>query len=372
MECSISNIIDMHDTWLSIDSIQGCTNGCKYCFLQGKGDNLSEPKIIASASETISYLFSSKYYDSRIPLCLLPGTDPFLNEINANYVKELLEILASKKVSNPIIIITKCLIPDYILEYLDELTKKGFKIVVYLSYSGLGKKYEPNIDYQNIKLNFYNLASRGIRIIHYYRPFLQENSSAKNIKDMLDFVNQYTNISVITGLKLRSDFIDKIDFFPLAKTNREECINASSIWPRSAYDFFFQDYQHSQNVFQTNYCALAQVLEEPCPQYFGTFECKNYNHCSPEQRKRCNTFKKNQLQNVDHILYDLIKRLGKLTNEIEIVKEENNIIIKNSKLTIADAAYLTRILGYKVSIYKRQEDDIHFNSSITNSKPLIF
>ena len=189
---------------------------------------------------------------------------------------------------------------------------------------------------------------------------------------MLDFVNQYTSVSVITGLKLRSDFIDKIDFLPLAKTNPEACINASSIWPHEAYDFFFKDYQHSQNVFQTNYCALAQTLEEPCPQYFGTFECKNYNHCSPEQRKRCRTFQKNQPQNVDQLLFDLIKRLGKYNSEIELVREDNNIIVKNSKLTIPDAAYLTRILGYKISIEKRQEDDIHFNSSITNSKPLIF
>ena len=127
----------------------------------------------------------------------------------------MLEILAKNKISNPIILITKCLIPNEFVEFLSDLIKDGMNIVVYLSLSGLSKFYEPNINHANIKINFCNLASKGIKIIHYYRPFIPENSDAKSITDILDFVSQYTNVSVITGLKLKSDFSQSfpISFF---------------------------------------------------------------------------------------------------------------------------------------------------------------
>ena len=68
MQNDIDSIIEMHDTWLVIDAIQGCTNGCKYCLLQSTEDNLSKPRIKATAAQAISYLFASKYYDSHIPI----------------------------------------------------------------------------------------------------------------------------------------------------------------------------------------------------------------------------------------------------------------------------------------------------------------
>ena len=221
-----TSIIEMHDTWLTVNSIVGCTNGCKYCFLQATNDNLARPRVLADAAKAISCLFSSKYYTTHIPVCLLPNTDPFLNEHNMSYVKEMLDILAKKKISNPIILITKCLIPNEFVDYLSNLITNGMNIVVYLSLSGLSKFYEPNINHANIKINFCNLASKGIKIIHYYRPFIPENSDAKSITNLLDFVKDYTNISVITGLKLKSDFIDKIDFWNITSTEKEKCLNA--------------------------------------------------------------------------------------------------------------------------------------------------
>lgn len=372
MNKKVEPIIDMHDTWLAINSIQGCTNGCKYCFLQGINNHIEKPNIIATAAEAIDALFSSKYYDSIIPICLLPGTDAFLNKQNIEHLKELLGILEKNQVSNPIVLITKCLIPNDMLDYLENLKNKGLKIVVYLSYSGLGKEYEPNINHENIKLNFQNLASRGIQIIHYYRPFVVDNSNAKQIESTLDFVKNYTDISVVTGLKLRSDFIDKIKFLEILKEKRNECLNASSIWPKEAYNYFFEDYQNTQNIFQTNYCGLAQALKEPCPQYYGTHECKNYNHCSKEQRERCKNFKKISKNQLKEKLIELLNKLEKNIDNLEIIEEENNIILKNIDLNIAEAAFITRLLGYKVSLYNKQEDDIHFSSSITNSKPLIY
>ena len=85
-----NNVIEMHSTWLAINSIVGCTNGCKYCFLQATNSNICAPQIKATAEESVEQLLASPYYDKNIPLCLLPNTDAFLNEKNISYTKQLL------------------------------------------------------------------------------------------------------------------------------------------------------------------------------------------------------------------------------------------------------------------------------------------
>lgn len=363
-------VIQMHDTWLAVNSVVGCTNGCKYCFLQATGDNLTKPKFLATPEEAINKLFNSKYYDETIPVCLLPNTDPFLNKKTIQYTKELIKLLAEKKIKNPLILITKCFIPDNFIKYLSTLIKEGMKFIIYLSYSGLGRKYEPFVKHEDIESNFKRLAENKIPIVHYFRPFIPENSSPETIKKVLDFVNQYTNISVTTGLALRKDFIDKIDFWDVTTTKKEDCLNAISLWPETAYNYLFENYSHSQNNFQTNTCALSQSLEKPSNEYYGTFECKNYNHCSATQRERC-AASSNKEQNIEEKLHYLLKRLGINDKHIEVEIKEDGILLKNADIKSGDASYLTFALGKKVSIEKKRDDDNVFNSSFTNSEYLI-
>lgn len=46
-------LVEMHSSWLVLNSIVGCTNACKYCFLQDKSNNLCSPKILGTPEETI-------------------------------------------------------------------------------------------------------------------------------------------------------------------------------------------------------------------------------------------------------------------------------------------------------------------------------
>ena len=75
-------------------------------------------------------------------------------------------------------------------------------VVVYLSYSGLPQDLEPNVNKRSIEDNFKRLSRAGIKIVHYFRPFLPQNADKRKIKEILDFVNQYTDTSSIMGLKL--------------------------------------------------------------------------------------------------------------------------------------------------------------------------
>ncbi len=133
------SVIEMHSSWLAINSIVGCPNGCKYCLLQATGDNSCMPKILATSEESVSELLNYKYYDKDIPVCLLPNTDVFVNPKNINYLLQLLDELDKRNVMNDLVIITKCKITDEIIKRVKLLKEKGQNVVFYISYSGLGK-----------------------------------------------------------------------------------------------------------------------------------------------------------------------------------------------------------------------------------------
>lgn len=365
-----NSVIEMHDTWLVINSIIGCTNGCKYCFLQAKNQNISKPQIKVSEKEAVNQLLNYKYYEPNIPVCLLPNTDPFLNKTNIKYLQKLLKLLSDYKITNPITIITKCLIPDYFISYLQKLKKDNLKIIIYLSFSGLSKELEPNINDQNIKNNFQKLSQANIPIIHYFRPFIPQNSNPEKITEILNFVNKYTDISVITGLKIKQDFVDKINFWDYISTNKTQCINSSGIWPREAYDFFYKNYHHSQKIYQINSCALAAKLNLPNESFYNTKECLNYNHCSDHQRKKCLLAKKTN-EPVETKLIALLKKINKYNPNLVIIKKDNSIVLKNIDLTTGDVSYLTFMLGYKITIAAKLIDDNYFNSSYTNAESII-
>ena len=86
---------------------------------------------------------------------------------------------------------------------MQKLKDKGINVIFYISYSDLGKEYEPSISKEKLINNFKILKENGIDVIHYYRPFLPDNSNPEKIKEVLDTVNKYTDVSVTTGLALR-------------------------------------------------------------------------------------------------------------------------------------------------------------------------
>lgn len=236
-----NTVVQMHATWLAVNSVIGCTNGCKYCFLQSTNKNISKPLYLKSSKMAIDDLMSSKYYLEDIPVCLLPNTDVFLNKVNMEYLKELLYEIGKRNLKNPIILITKCHIPKHFIKYIKQFKDNGHKIVIYLSLSGLPQELEPNVNHNLIRENFVNLYKNGIDVIHYYRPITPLNSKREEITKMLDFVSKYSNSSVIGGLKIKEDYFELIKFWPKLFDMKKQCLMADAIWPKEAYDFFYDN-----------------------------------------------------------------------------------------------------------------------------------
>jgi len=367
------SVIEMHSSWLAINSIVGCPNGCKYCLLQATNDNNCLPKELATAEESVKQLLEYKYYDEDIPVCLLPNTDVFVNPKNVKYLLKLLDEIEKNNVPNDLIIITKCRITDEVINKVKELKSKGQNVVFYISYSGLGKEIEPRISEEILRDNFKRLSENGIDVIHYYRPFLPQNSDPEKIKEILDYVNQYTDISVTTGLALIETFINKIDCWDEIKENKEASLKANCVWPETAWNYFNDNYSHQQQIFQTNTCGLNTKLKRPSTQYYGTEECLKYNHCSKEQRERCRLAHQKISEDLIKMRCSLL--LDKLGFDSKIVEynfdEYGSLELKNIDLKISDASYLSYKLGIKVYVSTNNIVKDTYNSTLNGAKPLV-
>lgn len=365
-------VIEMHSSWLAINSVVGCPNGCKYCLLQATGDNLVKPKEIVSPEEAVEQLLHYKYYHESIPICLLPNTDAFVNNKNVKHLLNLLDQLNKHNVKNDLVIITKCKITDNVIARVRKLKEDGINVVFYISYSGLEKDIEPNISEKILLYNFNILKENNIDVIHYYRPFIPQNSKQEIINEVLNNVNKYTNVSVTTGLALIETFIDKIDCWDEIKENKELCLKSNCVWPEEAWNYFNKDYNHNQLIFQTNTCGLNTKLNRPS-HYYGSYECKNYNQCSEKQKRICKMNHK-KIQNADTIkkCKELLEQLGFNQNTVEFKFDDfGSLELKNIKLKISDASYLSYILGTKVYISTNDIVSDTYNSTLNGAKPLV-
>ena len=56
------SVIEMHSSWLAINSVVGCPNGCKYCLLQANDNNICLPKELVSPKDAVKELLQKKYF----------------------------------------------------------------------------------------------------------------------------------------------------------------------------------------------------------------------------------------------------------------------------------------------------------------------
>lgn len=365
-------LVDMHSSWLVINSIVGCTNACKYCFLQDKKNHTNEPKILGTPQEAIEELLKYKLYDKSIPLCLFPNTDIFLNKGNIDYLLDTLNEIIKRNIKNTLVLITKCLIPNYVLDILKKLNENYTNIVVYLSYSGLDNTIEPNVKHQDIITNFENLKKYGIPTVHYYRPFIEQNSKKEKIKETLRLVHKYTPVSATMGLMYVPTMINNQDFCSnLKEENIDKLKNATSIFPEEAWNYLYKEYDSEQYFYQTNTCALNTILKRPSTQYYETKECRNYNHCSPEQRKLCSQCSsKIDKKSLLNKLSILLEKLGYHHN-YEYEFKEHELELKNISLDVKTLSYLSYVLGIKVFVVNGKKLNDIYNSPLNGAEPMV-
>lgn len=354
-------IINRHAAWIVMNPVQGCLNNCKYCFLQRYGSSSLLPKVLASPSETVKQLLESRYYREDIPICLFTSTDIFATDSNIQYCIEMISYLSILKLKNPIVFVTKCKIPKKIISMMKD---SGLSIIVYISYSGLAGTLEGKISEEDIKEDFVNLYDAGIPVVHYFRPIIPENSRPEKIRQILGFVHQYCNITVISGLKVYKEYIHKMTFWPEVMNNSEST-KAECVWPDGAQERIKKIAQQmGQNVFETNSCALACVLESEDRYGFYQHQQCECNLCPDEQKERCRQYY-NKPMKIDRA------SIGRILKE-ELPEDElkgNEAITVHENISNEDICQLRYLLHKEIKADKH-ENDFYWQTSVTGAKGL--
>lgn len=284
-------IISYHDTWISIDPVRGCPDKCVYCVLRHAGTTGVRPEQMISPRECVKKLLEYPFFvRSRTPLAIGNETD-MLHTSNVDYLVDLLTELSAAMVDNPIVLITKAPLSDTILQRIRTIV--GLRVVFFLSYSGLGRRFEPNFTDNQLRANFSLAKAHGFAVVHYWRPLLPENTSLSAIRKMLSFASSIADATVFIGLKLHPELThiiaehddvsvpeqlrDQVGEWLDARTIELIYHEASQICPD------YPLYRHAS-------CALAKVLS--WPNHTATVYLKDIcppSQCPEVQRRICET-----------------------------------------------------------------------------------
>ena len=362
-------IIDIHASWLALNPIHGCPFSCKYCFLNGVNLTSKKPIELATVEESVQSLLSFKYYNKDFPLCLFTSTDFAGCPSNIDYAIRIIKELHKNNVTNPIIFITKQYIPDYFLDVIDEYEKKSMKFVFLLSYSGLTNKVEVGINKDKIRENFINLHKRGKKIIHYWRPFLPENSTNEVLEDVYSFVSKYASCSISIGLKVQPSYIDNLSFWQELYDVRENAYSYESVWTKNAYEFIESKKKNEYPIFHTTSCALSYTLKQAD---YNSFYCSKFcssNNCPTIQKDRClHKCKALNQKDIEDTLVKFMKKIEDSFNfEIDI---DNNSIFIEKELKTSEIVYLKMLTNMKI-ISQRKKDDYYWSTTNTANEILI-
>lgn len=147
-------VIDQHETWLAVNPVQGCNKGCSYCYLLDRGQTRVKPAELATPRRTVDLLLANPYYHPGTALALYTCTDALSTPRTRAHLIGLLGELASRDVHNPVCLITKCSVTDDVVDAILAAQSAYIRVIVYLSYSGLGPDVEHGIDHEALRANF--------------------------------------------------------------------------------------------------------------------------------------------------------------------------------------------------------------------------
>jgi DNA repair photolyase len=189
-------IVDQHATWIAVNPVQGCPKACAYCFLNERSQTSVRPEQLATPAETIDLLLASPLYDASRPVALYTWTDVMALPASRTHLAQMLALLSHRECPNPVVLITKCHIPDDTIAAIAAARRSGLRVIVYLSYSGLGPDIERGIRHEAIAANFPRLAEAGVPIVHYWRPAFPASATAENMQRVIAWASHFALCTV--------------------------------------------------------------------------------------------------------------------------------------------------------------------------------
>jgi len=268
----------------------GCPVDCQYCFFQLDGLTPVKPREGLTPQELVEELGNASTYAPNIPVNYGSETDAFATRKNVAYYSEVLQRYGASDYPNPVVFISKREIPDQIMDLAAEIPQP---VLFYMSYSGLGDTpLEPTVRSEVIRDNFIRLKEHDLTGVHYWRPFLPQNSTPEKIEEVLSHVAEYASCSVAIGLRLNDGIQANIaDFWPELGASTYDFTKTGEFWPEDVRGYLMkytkQHYPDYPVFFGTTPCSATFALEtSDIRGAYRSSGCLESN-CPPFQRERC-------------------------------------------------------------------------------------
>lgn len=344
---AIEQGVRQDETWIAVDPIVGCAKNCQYCFLQLYGATPKRGEVVLMPDESIDNLLSFHTYNPALPIMLGSETDVFMNLPNIEYFTNFLRRYHERGIPNPVALVTKCHIPDSFIEFTNTIPET--RIIYYLSYSGLGRPIEPTTNIERVRENFIRLHSVGKDIVHYWRPFMPQNSSPASMMHVIDHVSRYARCTVAAGLKVNPGILAKVqDFWPELAAADIQFDQVAAVWPEGVRDFL-RDYMSQVHpdypFYWVNSCALAYVLD--IPEFNGIYKgdmCSEA-HCLSGQRGICSHHHDN-VHPDNALIQDALDKMN-ITSDTRLDTANRRLIV-DGDIDHGQLIYLRQRLSYPV------------------------
>ncbi|GAA2693014.1 MULTISPECIES: hypothetical protein [Actinosynnema] len=365
-------IVDQHATWIAVNPVQGCPKSCRYCFLNERGQTAVRPETLASPARSVELLLACPHYTPERPVAYYTWTDAMALPTTREHLKALLGELTRRGVPNPVVLITKCRVPDDVIAAITAAIRDGLRVLVYLSYSGLSGEVERGIRHEDLRENFPRLADAGVPIVHYWRPAFPRSATPETMTAVLDWAAAHARCTVAAGLKVEAAALPGLARLWPELATTPEVDKAECVYPRAFWDFIHATAatHPTHPLFHTNSCALAYVLGRT--DRFGVFDtpvCATRNHCPTGQRDLCRAAARRRRPVREQDVAAALARHGHPDAAFTLDPAAGEVIVRRALPTNVAAA-LTQDLATRVRV-QRQEDDPYWSSGTAGALPLV-
>lgn len=335
-------------TWIGdTNVVEGCPVNCQYCFFKLDGQTPKKPEIYLTPEDSLLKLSELSTYHPDLPVNFGSQTDAFSTNQTISYYTELLERYGRSDYKNPIIFITKKLIPERFMILAKQIPQS---VAFYISYSGLaGTGLEPTVNAEDQRENFVRLKEHDLPRVHYWRPFLPQNSTQEKINEVLEHVSTYANCSVINGLRLNDGIADNISsYWPEILDSEYDYSKTGEFWPEGVRSYI---QQYTKGVFPdyplflgNTPCALAYSLGKPDTHAVYKSNMCLESNCPAIQREKCQDAFRVPGWN------EVLKVAQKMSIDPSKIRMEDDRVVISEELEMGKVVYLKALLRYPVTV----------------------
>lgn len=363
-------LIAQHESWISLDPIQGCPASCVYCYLEPPGLTRQVPQQPLEAPEEIyQQLPIYRYFDKSLfsravdgrppPIAIGNYTDMCLVPKNRQFLLSLLHKHKEHLPDVPVCIVTKASLSQ---AFLEEVQKIGITVLFFISLSFLASSLEKGTPpIENRLANFERISHfSNLYAIHFWRPVtsltVPDRASAKRQIETL--AKAGAPVSVITGLKfgdnlakifrsqeqhaLHAFFKDQVQHDHLKNEIFEPEVQETLL--SVAQELSYPMYLHTS-------CAVSYILKQA--DYNATFRKPHFearclaSTCPSAQRERCFSLKA-RVPIPSQTLLERVAQYLNLPVSSITYSERRETIFVNRELTQEEQTFLTQATGFSV------------------------